>query len=315
MNTLAAAPVQPSKISTARVVLRHRWPVRVMHWINAICLFVLIGSGLQIFNAHPALDWGQDSSFTNPPVAMRGAKGADGQLHGSLKVGAHQFDTTSVLGASSVNGQLVVRGFPTWATLPGPQNLALGRSWHFFFAWVLVLNGICFLLYAWFSHHASRDLLPTERDWRGFGRSIIDHLRFKHPVGDEALHYNILQKLAYISVIYVLAPVIVLMGLAMSPHMDSVLGWLVSLVGGRQSARTIHFIVAMGFVAFIAIHLFEVLISGVFNQLRSMITGRFVVHDAPTETPSTPLAAAQAIPAERAPARTAPMSIGDSSHD
>ena len=316
MNTTTADTIPTNHaVADTRVVLRHRWPVRLMHWINAICLFVLIGSGLQIFNAHPALDWGQDSSFTNPPVAMRGATGADGQLHGSLKIGAHQFDTTGVLGASSVNGKLVARGFPTWATLPGEQNLALGRSWHFFFAWVLVLNGICFLLYAWFSHHASRDLLPTERDWRGFGRSIIDHLRFKHPLGEEALRYNILQKLVYISVIYVLAPVIVLMGLAMSPHLDSVLGWLVSLVGGRQSARTIHFIAAMGFVAFIAIHLFEVLISGVFNQLRSMITGRFAVHDALDNAPSAGFAAGNAVAPERSPAHTAPMPTGDRSHD
>lgn len=311
MNTVAAtsasARVQRKQIFTTRVVLRHRWPVRLMHWINAICLFVLIGSGLQIFNAHPALDWGKDSNFTNPPVAMRGAIGADGQLHGSLKVGAHQFDTTGVLGASREDGKLESRGFPTWATLPGSRNLALGRSWHFFFAWVLVINGICFLLYAWLSHHASRDLLPTQSDWRGFGRSILDHLRFKHPVGEDALRYNVLQKLAYTIVIYVLAPVIVLMGLMMSPHMDSILGWLVSLVGGRQSARTIHFIAAMGFVVFIAIHLFEVLISGVFNQLRSMITGRFAVHDPLEHDAPTPEATEHPMPGNVSPPRAQQM--------
>jgi thiosulfate reductase cytochrome b subunit len=276
-DTIATRP----PVDETRVVLRHRWPVRLMHWINALCLFVLIGSGLQIFNAHPALYWGQDSTFDHPALSMRGQTGADGQLHGKLTIGKHQFDTTGVLGASKEDGKLEVRGFPSWATLPGSRDLGLGRSWHFFFAWLLVINGICFLLYAWFSHHASRDLMPNGNDWRGFGRSLLDHLRFKHPQGEDALRYNILQKLAYVVVIYVLAPLIVLMGLAMSPHMDSVLGWLVNLVGGRQSARTIHFIAAMGFVAFIAIHLFMVLITGPLNQLRGMITGHFKIHVAP----------------------------------
>ena len=283
MNTLTAPPaittaVECTRASTIRVVLRHRWPVRLMHWINAICLLVLIGSGLQIFNAHPALYWGQDSNFAQPALAMRGDTGADGQLRGTLKIGGHAFNTTGVLGASREDGRLTERGFPSWATLPGSRNLALGRSWHFFFAWVLVVNGFSFLLYAWLSRHAGRDLLPNGRDWRGIGRSLLNHLRFRHPQGEDALRYNILQKLAYVGVIYLLAPVIVLMGLAMSPHLDSVLGWLVSLVGGRQSARTIHFIAAMGFVAFIAIHVLMVLISGPLNQLRGMITGRFAIH-------------------------------------
>jgi thiosulfate reductase cytochrome b subunit len=276
-TTVDTIPMHGTSNAT-QVVLRHRWPVRLMHWINALCLFVLLGSGLQIFNAHPALYWGKFSDFAHPALSMHGVRAADGQLHGILTVGSHAFDTTGVLGASREDGKLESRGFPAWATLPGPRSLAMGRSWHFFFAWLLVINGISFLLYAWFSHHAGRDLLPNGPDWRGFGRSLLDHLRFKHPQGEDALRYNILQKLAYVGVIYVLAPVIVLMGLAMSPHMDSVLGWLVSLVGGRQSARTIHFIAAMGFVTFIAIHLFMVLITGPLNQLRGMITGRFAIH-------------------------------------
>ncbi|MEO5596054.1 MAG: cytochrome b/b6 domain-containing protein [Lysobacteraceae bacterium] len=283
MNTVVMQPIKVSPRPVTRVVLRHRWPIRLMHWINALCLFVLLASGFQIFNAHPALYWGPDSTFDHPALAMTSAPGADGKLHGTLSIGTHKFNTTGVLGASRQDGNVVSRGFPSWATLPGARNLALGRSWHFFFAWLLVINGACFLLYAWLSHHASRDLAPTKRDWRGFGRSIIDHLRFKHPHGEEALRYNILQKLAYVAVIYVMAPLIVLMGLSMSPHFDAAFGWLVNLVGGRQSARSIHFIIAVLFVGFIAIHLFEVLISGVFNQLRSMITGYFAV-DFPADT-------------------------------
>ena len=84
-----------------------------------------------------------------------------------------------------------------------------------------------------------------------------------------------LQKLSYLIVIFVLGPAMVLMGLAMSPRMDSVLGWLLDLVGGRQSARTIHFVIAGLFVAFVLVHLFEVVVSGIVNELRSMITGRY----------------------------------------
>ena len=94
-----------------------------------------------------------------------------------------------------------------------------------------------------------------------------------------------LQKLAYLAVIFVLAPGIVLFGLAMSPHMDSVLGWLVDLVGGRQSARTLHFIFCFAFLAFIAVHVFMVVVSGPVNQLRAMITGRYRIHDAPVPVP------------------------------
>ena len=289
MNTTTADAIPTDRpVDVTRVVLRHRWPVRLMHWINAICLFVLLGSGLQIFNAHPALYWGQYSNFARPALALRGATGADGQLRGRLQIGGHLFNTTGVLGASREDGRLTERGFPSWATLPGERNLALGRSWHFFFAWVLVLNGISFLLYAWFSRHASRDLLPNSSDWRGFGRSLLDHLRFRHAQGEAALHYNILQKLAYVGVIYVLAPVIVLMGLAMSPNLDSVLGWLVNLVGGRQSARTIHFIAAMLFVAFLFIHVVMVLISGPLNQLRGMLSGRFAIHVAADDASPQP---------------------------
>jgi thiosulfate reductase cytochrome b subunit len=199
-------------------------------------------------------------------------------LRGVTKIGSHPFDTTGVLGVSAgEDGKPRRIGFPSWATLPGPRSLAMGRQWHFTFAWIFAINGSLYLLWTFLSRHFSRDLAPTGQDWRGIGRSIIDHAKFKHPHGEEATRYNILQKLAYLTVILVFGPGIVLMGLAMSPHMDTVLGWLVDLVGGRQSARTIHFIIAFGFIGFVLIHVFEVLISGVWNQLRSMITGRYQV--------------------------------------
>jgi thiosulfate reductase cytochrome b subunit len=262
----------------AWTIYRHRLPVRIMHWINVICLFVMVGSGLAIFNAHPALYLGQQSHFDKPLLMLGAAQNSDGSLRGVTRIGSHEFTTTGVLGVSSgADGKPRARGFPSWATLPGPQSLALGRQWHFTFAWIFAINGTLYLLWTLLSRHFSRDLAPTGSDWRGIGRSIIDHAKFKHPHGEEATRYNILQKLVYLVVILVFGPGIVLMGLAMSPNMDSVLGWLVDLVGGRQSARTIHFIIAFGFIAFVLIHVFQVLVSGVWNQLRSMITGNYTV--------------------------------------
>jgi len=123
----------------------------------------------------------------------------------------------------------------------------------------------------------SRDLAPTREDLRGIGASIREHLRFKHPDGEAAKRYNVLQKLAYLIVIFGLLPLIVLMGFAMSPWLNAILAGWVDLVGGRQSARSIHFIVAWLLVAFVAIHVFQVIITGLWNNLRSMITGRYRV--------------------------------------
>ncbi|MGH8147356.1 MAG: cytochrome b/b6 domain-containing protein [Rhodanobacteraceae bacterium] len=260
-----------------RVVYRHTLPLRIMHWINAICLLILLGSGLQIFNAHPALYWGQRSTFDHPWLSLGATQTADGKLHGVTTLGSHHLDTTGVLGVSKVDGQPTVRGFPSWATIPGPQWLAMGRAWHFFFAWLFAINGVCFVGYALWTRHLTRDLVPNKRDWRSIGRSILEHALLRHPRGEAALRYNVLQRLAYLGVIFVLGGGVVLMGLSMSPRMDSVLGWLVDAVGGRQSARSIHFLLAMGFVAFFLIHIFEVIVTGVGNNLRSIITGRYSI--------------------------------------
>jgi thiosulfate reductase cytochrome b subunit len=267
----------PPPHTTARVVYRHTLPLRIMHWINAICLLILLGSGLQIFNAHPTLYWGQRSTFDRPWLSLGATRASDGQLRGVTQLGAHRFDTTGWFGVSKMDGQPTVRGFPSWATIPGPQWLAMGRAWHFFFAWLFAINGVCFVAYALWTRHLTRDLVPTRRDWRGIGRSVVDHALLKHPKGEAALRYNVLQRIAYLVVIFVFGGGVVLMGLAMSPRMDSVLGWLVDAVGGRQSARSIHFLFAMGFIAFFLIHIFEVIVTGVGNNLRSIITGRYAI--------------------------------------
>ena len=267
-----------------RRIRRHRLPVRVMHWINVACLAVLLGSGLSIFNAHPALYWGEDSRFDRPVLALTGKKDAQGVPRGETRIGSLRFATDGVLGASeNLLGAHVARGFPTWATIPGAKSLADGRRWHFFFAWLFVLNGAAYLLWALASRHLAGDLWPTRADWRGIGRSILDHARFRHPTGEAAARYNVLQKLAYLAVLLVLLPGIVLFGLAMSPDFDVRLGWLLDLVGGRQSARTWHFIFALALVAFVVVHVFMVLVTGPINQLRAMITGGY---DIPIDEPA-----------------------------
>ncbi|MBV9825551.1 MAG: cytochrome b/b6 domain-containing protein [Alphaproteobacteria bacterium] len=260
-------------------IYRHSLPVRAGHWINVICLTILLMSGLQIFNAHPALYWGGASQFTNPILEIGTQADAAGQPHGVVSLMGHIFDTTGVLGLSTDQGQQVARGFPAWATLPSPQWLAMGRTWHFFFAWLLVLNGAVYLLYGAFAGHLRRDLLTSGRDLRHIGRSLWEHLRLHFPRGKEAERYNVLQKLAYLGVIFVILPVLILAGLAMSPRLDAGFPWLPALFGGRQSARTVHFICAFALVLFTLVHVVMVLLSGVWNNLRSMITGYYVIRD------------------------------------
>ena len=287
MTSAVHSPAAAPRRRGTYLYYRHALPVRVMHWINVIALTVLLMSGLNIFSAHPALYWGKSSYTGRGPVFEIGA-GEDnrGNTVGVTRVLGHDFVTTGALGAArAADGEVVERTFPSWLTIPGNRWLAMARRWHFFFAWVFVINGLCYLGYSIGSRHLSRDLAPDRTDWRSIGRSIVDHLRFRHPVGEAAKRYNVLQKLAYLVVIFVLLPTVILMGLAMSPRLDTVLPGWVDFFGGRQSARTIHFIAAWLIVAFVLVHVFEVVVAGFWNELRSMITGRYRVHvEAPDET-------------------------------
>ncbi|HEY8706479.1 MAG TPA: cytochrome b/b6 domain-containing protein [Burkholderiaceae bacterium] len=283
--TPAAGPAAPATIpdpaaarAAARRFYRHRLPVRVMHWINVVCLTILLMSGLTIFNAHPALYWGRDSNFAHPWVAITAVQ-MPGGIVGVTRVAGREFVTQGVLGASrsGAAGEWVARAFPSWATIPGPQWLAMGRHWHFFFAWLFVLNGVAYLLYALFSGHLRRNLLPTRVELRSIGASIRDHLLLRHPIGAAAKRYNVLQSLAYLAVIFGLLPLLVIAGMAMSPRLDAVFTGWVDLLGGRQSARTLHFLAAMGLLLFVLVHVFEVIVSGAWNHLRSMITGWYTV--------------------------------------
>jgi thiosulfate reductase cytochrome b subunit len=272
-SSAAAAP--------RRSIYRHSLAVRLTHWVNVLCLTLLLMSGLQIFNAHPALYWGDQSDFEHPILAMTAADAPDGSALGVTTIFGHAIPTTGLLGLSfSASGRPIERGFPSWATIPSYQDLAAGRLWHFFWAWLFVVNGLVYLGFALATRHVSRDLAPTRRDLRHIGRSIWDHARLRFPKGREAEHYNVLQKLTYLVVIFLLLPLIVLAGLAMSPQLDAAFPILPEIFGGRQAARSVHFVAAWTLVAFVLVHLIMVLISGVWNNLRSMVTGRYVIEEA-----------------------------------
>lgn len=218
----------------------------------------------------------------NPSLALFeiGAHGPKRNPAGFTKVGVSTFDTTGILGVSrNANGQQAVRGFLRWMTVPSWRDLGLGRRWHFFFAWLFAANLLLYLLATIVGGHLRRDLLPAPNRLRpsSLFSDIADHLRLKFPRGDAARHYNPLQKLNYLVVNFVLLPVMVLTGLSMSPGMDAMFPWLVDLFGGRQSARTIHFIAASLIVLFVLVHIVIVILAGPRNELCSMITGKFAL--------------------------------------
>jgi thiosulfate reductase cytochrome b subunit len=271
-DQLAGDPLAVDPPVADRWFRRHAGLVRVTHWINALCFALLLMSGLQIFNAHPALYIGAQSDFDHPAIAIQARRSEHG-IKGETMLFGHAFDTTGVLGVSTEGGQVTPRAFPSWITIPSFQDLATGRRWHFFFAWLLVLNGLAYLVFGLASRHFRRDLLPSGRELRHIGGEILDHLRLRFPRGEAAKRYNVLQQLAYLAVVFVLFPLVVLTGLTMSPGIDSAVPQLLSVFGGRQTARLIHFVAASGLVLFVVVHLVMVLISGVWNNIRSMITG------------------------------------------
>jgi len=259
------------------LIYRHTPTIRLTHWINVLCIAILLMSGLQIFNAHPRLYWGNTGNEGDPAIfEVYAEEQLEGPPIGWTKVGNTLVNTTGFMGVfMDQDGFLSGRAFPYWITLPSYQNLAEGRRWHFFFAWLFAINGLIYLLYGFARGHFRRDVMPTGTDFRGIGRTILDHLTFTRARGDEAKRYNVLQKLTYIAVIFVLLPLMIATGLSMSPGVNSAAPWLFEFFGGRQSARTIHFISASLIVLFVVVHLTEVIISGPINELRSMITGYY----------------------------------------
>jgi thiosulfate reductase cytochrome b subunit len=262
------------------VIHRHSLAVRLTHWINVLCLALLLMSGLAIFNAHPMLYWGHTGYRGMPFLLGIGSKTDNGRAVGITRIADVDFDTTGVLGVSyDANGRAQRRAFPSWLTLPSNAALALARDWHFLLAWLFVLNGAIYLGFGLISGHVRRDLLPNADQLRARHvlSEIWNHLRLRYPRGEADRRYNILQKFTYLLVVFGLLPVMVLSGLTMSPAVTAAAPVLFDLFGGRQSARTLHFITANLLVLFVLVHVLQVLVSGAFNRMRAMITGRYVI--------------------------------------
>lgn len=263
---------------------RHRVVTRITHWINVVCIAFLLPSGLNIFNAHPALYWGQYGA--NPDDNRRwleigATDDASGKTIGMTRVGSVVVDTTGVLGLSKgADGAEQAIGFPSWATFPSWRDLATARRWHFFFAWLFILNGLTYLLHGLWSRHLQDEVWPRLKELSpaNVWHDIVNHAKLKFPRGQDDKRYHVLQKLAYGGTAFVLLPLMVLTGLSMSPGFNALAGgFLPGLFGGRASARSIHFIVTNLTVLFILVHVLMVVLAGPINQIRSMITGRYTV--------------------------------------
>lgn len=269
------------RAGVGRVIYRHGLMTRLTHWTWAIALFFLLLSGLQIFNAHPSLYIGKQSGFAfdNSVLKMDAIYGPDGQPQGRTIVFGHSFDTSGIFGMSGPADRPAYRGFPAWATVPSYQDLATGRVVHFFFAWVLAFTLLIWLVSALAARRLRRDLLPSASDLRHLPRDIVDHarLRFRHDG-----RYNVLQKLSYGGVLFVLFPLVILTGLAMSPTMNAAWPFLLDLFGGRQTARTLHFACMLALVLFFVVHMVMVMAAEPVNELRSIITGRYRTRETAT---------------------------------
>jgi thiosulfate reductase cytochrome b subunit len=266
----------------AEVIRRHSVTVRLTHWINLLCLALLLMSGLALFNFLPALYWGHYGYRGVPYFIGIDSKiePTTGQAVGMTRIAGVDFDTTGLLGVSyDGDGRAVRRAFPPWLTLPSRPDLALARSWHFLAAWLFVFNGAAYLIAGLISGHFRRDLLPKSDQLRArhIAAEIWNHIRLRAPRGEADRRYNVLQKFAYLFVVFALLPAMVLSGLTMSPGVTAAAPVLFDLFGGRQSARTIHFLTANLLALFVLIHVFQVLVSGAVNRMRSMITGRYAI--------------------------------------
>jgi len=268
----AAAP-NPRPPDPRPLVFRHRLATRVWHWLNALAVFVMLMSGLMIFNAHPRLYWGHyGANFDRPWMEIQSTP-----TTGFVKIGDTHIPTTGVLGRAMHDGTSEARAFPAWATIPSSYNLALARIWHLAFAWLLSFSLLGFMIASLINRHWQRDLTLSRAELAPahIWEDIKDHAKLKFAAGEAARRYGILQKLSYIGVIFVVLPLLIGSGLTLSPGMDAAWPWLLDLFGGRQSARSLHFIAMVSMVGFIVVHIVLVLLTNPFNQLRGMITGRF----------------------------------------
>ncbi len=230
----------PSALPATRVTPRHSALVRVTHWIATLCFFALLISGAEIVISHPRFYWGETGNVLTPPL----------------------FKLPIPASRSMV---------PTGYKYVLPDQNGWSRYLHFQSAWIVVLTGLLYVVSSLLTRHFSKDLLPKTRDlsWPALSSAIAHR-----PSEADAWSYNVLQRLAYLLVIFVLFPLVVWTGLAMSPAFVSAIPATVTLLGGQQSARTIHFFVSLALVLFLLVHVVMIFVAGFTSRMRAMITGR-----------------------------------------
>ena len=253
-----AASHVPSVVPTATVTSRHSALVRVTHWITTLCFLALLVSGVELVISHPRFYWGETGNDLTTPLFK-------------LPIPASR--------------ALV----PTGYGYVLPDQNGWSRYLHFQAAWVVVLTGLLYLISGLFSGHFSRNLLPqpTDLSWRAFSRAIADRLHFKRAGEEEVWSYNLLQRLTYLFVIFVLFPLVIWTGLAMSPAFVSAFPAAVNWLGGQQSARTLHFFVSLALVVFLLVHILMVWLAGFRSRMRAMISGRAATDGAATDMERT----------------------------
>lgn len=219
---------------------KHALATRWWHWTNLVCVVILFMSGLGISNAHPRLYWGE-------------------------------------WGFAREDAWLIVPKFPYWMTIPGRYDLAGARDWHILMAWPFAVMLLVMWLAMMVNGHFKRDLVTTRKEWKpaAIWHDIVQHAKFnfEHAKEEGGDKFNFLQKLSYGIVLGIFLPMMVFTGMAISPGMQPSWGWFTDLVGGRQSARSLHFIFAFAIAGFFIVHVLLVIVHKPLQQLRDMITG------------------------------------------
>ena len=235
---------QPVALAATPAAPRHAALVRVTHWLTTACFLALLVSGLEIVVSHPRFYWGESGNVLTPALF-------------SIPIPASRSTVSTGFGYVL------------------PDQNGWSRYLHFEAAWILVLTGALYVIWGVVSGHFRKHLLPeaSDRSLQAFSRDLVRHLRFARPAAADAWSYNLVQRLTYVLVIFVLVPLVIWTGLAMSPAFVSALPSTVTILGGRQSARTLHFVVTLLLVAFVFVHVVKVWLAGFSARVTAMVTG------------------------------------------
>jgi thiosulfate reductase cytochrome b subunit len=240
----ACLPNSVSVVNATTTLPRHAAVVRVTHWLTTLCFFALLISGMEIVISHPRFYWGETGNVLTTPL----------------------FKIPIPSSRSLV---------PTGYGYVMPDQNGWSRALHFQSAWIVVATGLLYVIWGLLTGHFRKGLLPAKTDLsrRGIWTVIANHLHFKRPSDEEAWSYNVLQRLTYLFVIFILFPLVIWTGLAMSPAFVSAFPATVTLLGGRQTARTLHFFITLALTLFLLVHLALVALAGFRSRMRAMITG------------------------------------------